>query len=279
MKKNFLLGMIALLGMGFISSCTKKVEVKVGEIEGSLQGAFTVAEGEYEVQKADDGTSFIEVDIKRTEESVPYTKETISVFGQDVDKKYMEAGFGFEGFDRQDVEVEKVDAADNDYSQEGQLKVLNLKKGQTGKLAIRFKDNIPASIKLTSDLKIIDTGLLELNGAIGKYGVKNFTLNLNVKKKELSGKYQYLTSPAGAFLYLNGKLLKETVDDDGNYVFKIEMQEAPDNRDWSGSFDGALLLERESKTAPYRYILKGTFLSYQFKTYEYNIKSEPIENE
>ena len=279
MKKNFFCWTIALLCVCFISSCTKKVEVKVAEIQGSLNGAFTVVEGEYEVQKAEDGSSFIEVDINRTEETVPFTKETISVFGQDVKEKFMEGGFGYIGYDSQDSQVEKVEAADNDFSIEEQLKVLNLKKGQNGKLAIRFKDRIPATIKLTSDLKIIDTGLLELNGAIGKYGVKNFTLSLNVKEKKLTGKYQYLTSPAGAFLYLNGSLLKETVSDDGSYAFKIQIQEAPDNRDWSGSFDGTLFLERENKTAPYRYVLKGTFLSYQYKTYEYDLKSAPIENE
>lgn len=266
---------IALLAIG-LASCSQKVKVSDDDISGALEGAFEAVEGEYEVEKDENGNRFITVEIKRTDETVPYTDENISVFNQNVREQYTVAGFGYESYNKSDKQTSSVKPSENDTSIEEQLALLKLKPGKTGKLTLFFKDEIPAEVKITSDLDILNTGEIELFGSIGKYGIKNFTFELNVKDKSLSGQYQYLTSPAGVFLYLNGELISKKVKDD-DYIFKVNIQESPDKFGWSGEFDGNLELKRDDDKSSYYYALVGSFLSYQLKTYEYNLKSKPIE--
>lgn len=273
MKLNY----IAAIGLAIcLASCGQKVKVSDDDISGSLEGAFEAVEGDYEVEKDENGNRFITVEVKRTEESVPYTMENISVFNQNVKERYTIAGFGYECFNKAGKQISMVKPSDNDNAVDEQLALLKLKPGETGKLTLIFKDDIPASVKLTSDLDIVNTGEIELFGSIGKYGIKNFTFELNVKDKSLSGKYQYLTSPAGAYLYLNGQLLSKKVSND-NYIYKVNIQESPDKFGWSGEFDGSLTLRRDDEESPYYYALVGDFLSFQLKTYEYKLKSKPLE--
>lgn len=274
MKTKSLILFAILLGLG-VSSCTKKVKVDVEEITGTLAGAFKATTGEYEVEKDEDGNDCIMVEIERTNESVPYTAKTVSVFGQNVPEVFTVAGFGYIECDAEGKKTSETKAEDNTDTKDDQLEILKLKKGEKAKLPIVFKDGAPASIKLTSDLKIEDTGEIALNGSIGQYGTKNFTIDLSVIHKRLSGQYQYLTSPAGAYLYLDGRLLNEVVSD-GKFIFGVDIQESNDRSDWSGAFDGTLVLQRDSKDSPYYYVLRGSFLSYQLKTYIYDFKSEPI---
>ena len=267
----FSLGVAGLM----LSSCTKKVKVEVAEIEGPLAGAFSVATGEYEVTKDSNGNPCIVVDITRTQESVPYSDDAVSVIGQETKEVFTAAAFGYTTLKTDGQKDENVEPSADVSPVDEQLQILKLKSGQQGKLTISLKEGVPSSLKLTSDLKIVNTGEIALEGAIGQYGIKNFTIDLDVEDKTLKGKYQYLTSPAGAFLYLNGKLLSDEIQNDV-YSFKVDIQESSNHSSWSGTFDATLSLQRENKTSPYFYTLSGSFLSHNGKTYQYNLKSAPL---
>lgn len=274
MKIKYCFLMVAAIGF-MCGACTKKVRVDEEKVKGALEGAFKVTTGEYIVEKDANGVEYINVEITRTKQSVPYTDDKISVISAPSKNPFTLAGFGYTCFDKNDSKIKEVEASDNDATSESQLELLQLKAGESGNLKIKFADQIPGSVEITSDLEIVNTGEIALNGAIGKYGVKNFTLDLDVKKKHLNGQYQYLTSPAGAFLYLQGELLSEKVDDQ-QYIFKINIQESPDRYTWSGEFDGTLSLVRDDETSPYYYKLIGDFLSFQMKNYNYSLTSEPL---
>lgn len=255
------------------ASCTKKVKVEVSEIEGPLAGAFTATPGEYVVQKDDDGNEFIVVDVTRTNETLPFTSENISVYGQDAKNVYFLAGFGYKADDASPNSPTK--ASNNVCPVEQQLEILKLPTGGSGKLPILLVEGIPASIKLTSELQIENTGEFSLNGSIGQYGTKNFTMEVNVAKETVTGKYQYKTSPAGAFLNLNGKILSSKCSDN-KYSYTLRINESSNHRSWSGTFNGTLTLKRDSNTTPYYYEFVGTFESHQFIVYDYDLKSDPI---
>lgn len=275
MKTKFLITLgfvLALLATG----CGKK-EVKIlsPNVEGDLKGCFKVLESVCEVEKDEEGNPTITVTIERTKQSLPFTSKTVGVFGNDDEDPLVLAGFGFEGYDDKQESMENIDAEDNLYASNEQLEILKLAPGEKGTLTIKFDKEVPNGIILTSELEFLSTGEISFNGAIGKYGIKNCTLDFNFESKKIIGQYQYLTSPAGAFLYLMGNLV--TVDKEpGDYTFKIVIAEDNGRGELTGKFKGQLKLIRDSKTSPYYYVLVGTFRNFRLDDYRYDLKSLPL---
>lgn len=262
---------MALIGaMMMASSCKKEMSVKVSEISGPLAGAFEVVGSEFPVEE--DGDAYkVTIKLKRTGESVPYTENGVGVLAENQEALTL-AGFGYDGGEK--AIVEPKDSKDNI---EGQKKVLCLKNGTEGELTIKFKkDEVPESIKLTTALELVSSGKVLFNGAIGKYGVKNFNVTFNFKDAKLNGQYQYTSTPAGYYLDLEG-----TVDDmeieNGNYEWDVHITEYGDYGDVSALFDGDLKLVRNSKDEPYHYVMTGKFENtYKGLTFQYNLQSEAL---
>lgn len=259
-----------------LTGCGKK-EVKIlsPEIEGDLKGCFKVLDSVCEVVKDDNGNPAIVVNIQRTDESVPFTPETVSSFTENNTKAFVLAGFGYEGYDKNSDLTGELFADENDNFTEQQLQILQLQPGQKGILTIPFDKDIPENIILTSQLKFLSTGEITLNGAIGRYGIKNFTIEFNFKKNKISGQYQYLTSPAGAYLYLIGNIASDKLVP-GDYSFNILIAEDNGRNELSGRFKGQLKLVRDSKTSPYYYVLLGTFINKHYQDFRYDLKSAPL---
>ncbi|MCM1153705.1 MAG: hypothetical protein NC328_08670 [Muribaculum sp.] len=262
------------------ASCNKaSVTPQTTEIDGDLKGAFELVDEEYPIEKGDDG-SYINVKVKRTDVSVPYVGDAVAVLGKSVDDDniMVQAGFGYTLYDEAGKEIETVDAADNEEFKDEKA-VLTLKEGTEGTLKIKVDAQAkPAKVKLTTKAKILSSGALWFVGSVGKYGVKNFEAHFNFTKGEEKGKYQYASSPAGAFLFFKGTNENYNVVD-GTPQWKFNMNELNDNGGWSGTFEGTITLCREKPTAPYYYKMEGKFTNFRFDTYNFEISSKPIGSE
>lgn len=185
-------------------------------------------------------------------------------------------GFGFEAFNKNGIKIAEVLPEDNTYAPESQLSVLKLNPGETGELILKLNSkDIPASIKLMSDVKFISSGPISLNGAIGKYGTKNFDITFNFGKGSVDGQYQYNTSPKGAYLYVTGSTTQPNKEP-GNITFKININENTSSGKASGNFDGTLRLTRDSESRPYYYVMTGTFDNYKAQQFPFTYTSQPI---
>ena len=266
-------GLFATLLM---TSCGKeKVKILSNEIEGDLKGCFQVLDSICEVQKDPEGNPAIVVNIKRTDESVPYTPQTIGVFGEETQGTLVLGGIGYEGYNEEGENIGDLSGEDNAYAKKEQLDILKLATGAQGKLTITFGKEVPSSVTLTSELEFLSTGEIELNGAIGRYGIKNFSIDFNYTTKRITGQYQYLTSPAGRFLYLIGKIAN-TENEAGDYTTNIYVAEDNGKQELSGIFKGQLKLVRDSKTSPYYYVMAGTFRNKHYDDFRYDLKSAPL---
>lgn len=275
MRTGFIFTVGLLLSLLATSCGKKEVKILSPNVEGDLKGCFKVLDEVCEVVKDDDGNSTITVNIERTDQSVPFTPKTVGVFGDEDNDPLVLAGFGFEGYNDKEETMDVVDAEDNHYMSKEQLEILKLAPGEKGTLTIKFGEDLPEGIIITSELDFISTGEIAFNGAIGKYGIKNCTMDFNFQNKKIIGQYQYLTSPAGAYLYLMGNVV--TVDKEpGDYTFKIVIAEDNGRGDLTGKFKGQLKLIRDSKTSPYYYVLLGTFRNFRLDDYRYDLKSEPL---
>lgn len=262
--------------MLILSSCVKKeVLILSPDVEGDLKGCFKIVESTCEVMKDEDGYQYIELTVERTNESVPFTDKTIGVFGNP-DGALVAGGFGFEAYNEEKKEISEVDSEDNHFCEEEQLNILKLATGKRATLKIKLDEKeLPHGIILTSKINFISTGEITLNGSIGKYGIKNFSIDFNFDTRKIIGQYQYKSSPAGAFLYLMGNIV--TVNNmPGNYVTDIFMAEDNGNNELTGKFKGQLILTRDSKTSPYYYVLRGTFKNFRYQDFRYSLRSEPL---
>lgn len=245
--------------------------------EGPLAKCYEIVDEKYPVEFSDDGDCSVTIKIKRTDVSLPFTAETVALIsGKDAGDALALAGFGYTLLDEKGKEIETETPEKNDDAANDQLKLLKLKPGETGEITLEFDDDeIPAKVAFSSAVKLLSTGKIRLNGGIDRYTVKNFDITFDFKDKDVDGKYQYSTSPAGAFLYLDGKV-GELKEENNNYIFTINMQEDNGQGMITGVFDGELELKRDSETKPYYYTLTGSFVNYQGKTFNYNLRSEPL---
>lgn len=275
MKKHFLFISAIILSIIATGCGKKEVVILSQQVEGELKGCFKVLDSVCEVSKDENGNPVIVVNIERTNESVPFTPETVGVFNEDNSKSLVVAGFGFERYDDKGDQTSYIDASDNNYAAAEQLNILKLQPGETAQLTVCFDKEIPYGVVLTSEMKLISTGEITLNGAIGKYGIKNFSIDFNYKKDKISGQYQYLTSPAGAYLYLIGKIIS-TDNLPGEYISNIYIVEDNGKGMVSGIMKGQLRLTRDSKTSPYYYVLTGNFRNRHYQDFHYDLKSATL---
>lgn len=267
-----------LLSMTSCMFFKEKVNVKDAEIEGMLNGAFEVETGSYSVTKDKDGNKIVTVKIKRTDESVPFSTETIDVLSEnDDDDAITLAGFGYIGYDKKGKEIDEIEAEDNDNFIKDQLAILKLDNGETGELSFVLNSkSIPARIVLTSDVKFVKSGKITMDGTIGNLEIVNFSMNVDFADKMLSGKYQYAkTAHYGAFLEFRGDITREEFEV-GDIKYIVDLREANEKGQWSGSFDGSIELTRDDKTSPYYYVLQGLFTNYRGNSYTYDFVSKPI---
>lgn len=279
MTKN-IFAAIALALVCTLTGCNKEysVEPDPTSVDGALKGAFEVVAGQYPVTVDGDNASFT-LKVKRTDGSVPYAAQAVDVITNENSEAFFVAGFGYKLLGADGQEIEAVKAKDNKADAKQQLQVLQLKKGEEAELTISFKfnsDAVPAKVALTSEVEFLKADQLKLEGAIGKYGVKNFALDFNFVKQTVDGKYQYTSSPAGAYLYLKGSA-KDVEESNGIYTWNIQITEDNGQGMTSGDFDGKLTLKRDSDNAPYYFTLTGDFVNYRFQTFTYNLKSQPID--
>ncbi|MCM1291686.1 MAG: hypothetical protein NC201_05925 [Prevotella sp.] len=261
----------------FLWSCSKNtVKPEDTEIDGDLAGAFELVDEEYAIE-GEGESQYIDVKIHRTNVTVPYTTKAVAALGKSVDddEVMVQAGFGYTLYDANGKEIEEVEASDNEEFKDVKS-VLSLENGDEGTLRIKLGDaKDVASIKLTTKAKILSSGPLEFVGAIGKYGVKNFEADFNFAKGEEKGKYQYTTSPAGAFLYFKGT--NESYDlTSKTHTWKITMTETNENGSWCGSYEGTITLCRDNEKTPYYYKMEGKFTNFKFDTYSFTISSKGI---
>lgn len=273
--KKIIIYCCIILGF-FLSSCSQK-EVKVLslKIQGDLKGCYTLVDSVCVANKNSDGKYEIQVNIKRTEESVPFTTSTVETFGNNTDQSLVLGGIGYEIYDENKNLLLSIDGSENEQDKEGQLNILKLEPGKSAPMKIVFKNEVPDGIVLTSELKFLSTGEVPFEGSIGKYGIKNCTLDFNFANKKIIGQYQYLSSPAGAFLYLMGNVVTEE-NKPGNFTSNILIAEDNGRGELTGKFKGQLKLVRDSKTSPYYYVLVGTFRNFNFRDFRYELKSSPI---
>lgn len=276
MKRNLFIA--ACLGILMILTGCGKKEVKIlsSTIEGDLKGNFKVLDSVCEVVKDEDGNPSIVVNIERTDESLPFTPETVGCFGEKNDKSLVLAGFGYESYNGEDELVGHLDADENNKFRDQQLEILKLQPGEKGTLTISFDKDVPEGVVLTSELDFLSTGEITMEGAVGKYGIKNFSIDFDFQKRRIIGQYQYKSSPAGAFLYLMGNIV--TVDkNQGDYTFKVLIAEDNGLGELSGKFKGELKLVRDTPTSPYYYVLVGNFRNQKLQNFRYDLKSAPID--
>lgn len=259
-----------------LASCKKTVSVSSSEVSGVLEGAFEVKEGDYEVETDDDGNSIIKVEIKRTDNSVPYTSALVKPFSYKGDKAATLAGFGFVEKDAKGKDINEVNAAENDYDEDNQIEILTLKEGKKGELVIKLSGELPASLELTSAVSLVRTGNIELFGSVGKYATKNWTMDFNFKDNKNEGKYQYATSPAGAYLYLNGHTHKKS-DKEDSFDYTLNFVENNGHGTTSADFSGTISLKRSSPTSPYQYFIEGNFINSRGQSFYTSLKSSPLE--
>ena len=275
--KNKVLTSILLIAVFAMVSCNKKVTVKTSEVDGPLKGAFEVVEKEYEVEEDSEGNTIVRVEVTRTDNTVPYTKDNVKAFGaKKASGALTLAGFGYVGLDDKNHEICEVEAPDNTYNPDNQLKVLKMKNDDTRELIIKLDpDKLPDVIRLTSDVQLVNTGNINFYGAIGKYKVKNWTMGFDFKTGKNSGKYQYQSSPAGSYLYLRGNTKKASYYS-GPFYYSLTFVEDNGGGLTSGDFNGSIKLERNSPTAPYQYVISGWFTNFQGKGFSCDLKSAPI---
>lgn len=261
-----------LVATGCVNQTIKPEESKIG---GDLAGAFKLVDEDYPVESSGNESS-VTLKIKRTDVTVPYLPDKVGALGKEADDDLMvQGGFGYKLYDESGKEIEEVSAADNDaYKQVKQI--LALQPGEEGELTITFDSKLKAaSVELTTKAKILSSGPLEFVGSIGKYGVKNFEAEFNFAKGEEKGKYQYVSSPAGSFLFFKGTNESYSLTSDQN-VWKFSMTETNENGGWCGSYEGTLTLTREDEKSPYYYKMEGKFTNFRFDTYPYTISSKAI---
>lgn len=275
MKGKLILSLGLVLTLLTTSCGKKEVRILSSNIEGDLKGCYIITDTICEVTKDDEGNSSIVVNIQRTEESVPYTAETIGVFGSDDSKALTLGGFGYEGYDNKGEQSIDISGEDYNYFKNQQGTILKLKPGESGSLTISFDGDIPDGIIVTSQLKFRSTGEITLDGAIGKYGIKNCSVNFNFEDNKIIGQYQYLTSPAGSYLYLMGNIASYKYKP-GDFSANIVIAEDNGQGTLTGKFKGQLKLVRDSKTSPYYYVLVGTFKNFRLQDFRYDLKSAPL---
>ncbi|MBP3298705.1 MAG: hypothetical protein J6L73_03385 [Muribaculaceae bacterium] len=278
MTKN-LLSACALILVCLLTGCSKEAFVTPASTtpEGPLAKCFEIVDEKYPVQFADDGDCSVTIKIKRTDVSLPFTPETVALISaKDAGDALALAGFGYTLLDANGKKIETETPEKNDDAAEEQLKLLKLKPGETGEITLEFdSDEIPEKVAFSTAVRLLGTGDIELTGGIDRYTVKNFKIGFDFADKEVKGKYQYSTSPAGAYLYLDGEVGKLT-ESDGNYIFTINMHEDNGQGMITGVFDGELALKRDSDTTPYYYTLTGNFVNYNGKEFVYNLRSAPL---
>ena len=261
-----------------MASCGKTVKIDSENIEGMLAGNFTVVPGEYEVAKDEKGNYMITVPVKRTNESVPFTAETVSVFSKETNGVVTFAGFGYEAYDAEGNKTGGLDAQNNGFDPQGQLAVLKLAPGATGELKISFENGkVPEMIKITSGLQFVSTGDITLTGSIGGNEIKNFTINANFLNKTVTGKYQTAKDKEDAFNELSGKVEKTELAA-GLYVFELDLKEVNSKNISSDDFDCLLKLVRDGSTEPYYYTIYGDVEAGKGEDVLFNLKSEPLGN-
>lgn len=274
------LSLIAIASLFLFTSCMffgkNKVKVSESEVSGLLEGAFEAVTGEYEAQKSEDGDFLLTIKVKRTHQTVPYTEKTLTVLGVDEEDVITYAGFGYEATG-QDGDETEVKAAKALYDKKEVFDLLTLAPGEEGELTFRFdKNELPKELKLTSDVQLVSTGELKMEGAVDRYAVKNFTIDANFEKGKIDGKYQYTSSPEGAFLFLVGTVEKDVVKP-GLFSYGISIEEQGDMGQHSGNFNGTLVLERNSKSEPYHYVMSGEEVNFRGQMFNFRFESAPIE--
>ncbi|MDE7413112.1 MAG: hypothetical protein K2N05_04885 [Muribaculaceae bacterium] len=260
-----------LLMVAFVS-CDKFVEPKGSEIDGDLKGCFELTGEKYQYSKEGDEGVFT-VTVRRTDQSVPYAPEVISTFSDDAKEQLYVAGFGYTLYDKDGSIIEEVKADKANLAANEVVNILKLKAGEEGQLSIRTKRaDVPVKVALTTGMEFCNSGKVVLEGAIGRYGVKNTEIEVDFQKNEITGKYQYKSSPAGAFLWWKGKI-EPTEMKQGNYEWKVTMTESNDRGGWSGDFTGSLTLSRASEKEEYHYSLPGDFTNSHFDTFRTDLNS------
>lgn len=268
-----LLGLFSLICL--MASCTKTVKVETEAVSGQLEGAYKAAVGEYEAVKEGEDLILI-IPIIRTEQTVPFTNETISVFSKDTKDVRTFAGFGFEMYDENGTKIGEVTPANNDYGKEHQLALLKLENNKTGELKIKLdKNKVPKSIKITTGLQFISTGEISMSGVIGKNEVKNCTLSMNIEQSTAEGAYQYSNSPAGSFYQLKGKVKKVDMEY-GNFVFLLELSDDAFKSMGNFEFELPVKLTRDGATDPYRYVIYREIETPTEESFLYDLKSEAL---
>ena len=275
MKRNFILGSVLVLTLLATSCGKKEVKILSPNIKGDLSGCYKITDTVCEVTKDDEGKPSITINIQRTEESVPYTTETIGVFATNDTKALTLGGFGYEGYDEKGDLSLDISGEDNIYFMDQQVSILKLQSGESAKLMISFDGDVPEGIIVTSQLKFVSTGEITLDGAIGKYGIKNCSMSFNFEDNKIIGQYQYLTSPAGSYLYLMGNVASFEYKP-GDFSANIAIAEDNGKGTLSGKFKGQLKLVRDSKISPYYYVLVGTFRNSHLQDFRYDLKSAPL---
>ena len=259
-----------------VSSCQKFVEPKSAEIDGDLAGCFELTGKKYELI-SEDGSNQFTVNVRRTDQTMPFTSNTVGILSDnDNGDSYTLAGFGYTLFDETGNEIEQKEPAKAQLDKAQIKNLLDLKNGEESQLTITVdKELKPAKVQLSTGMKFQKTGKITFEGSIGKYAVKNMEVEFDFIKKEISGKYQYASSPAGAFLWWKG-MLEEKELKQGNYVWDVSISETNDNGGWCGSFNGKLQLIRDSKTGQYYFLLPGEFANLKFDYYPTNLKSPEL---
>lgn len=154
MGKRILLFAVASLLM----SCggDKKTELtltpETTEIKGPLKGCYEVVQQDYMIQQQNSWSSLINVELKRTNQELPFDPQTASGFDG-----YAETlvGFGIELIDEDGEVVEVIDAnatgLSGPYSSDDIEAAINLTPGETG--IVRWSvdmENEPVSFRITS---------------------------------------------------------------------------------------------------------------------------------
>lgn len=270
------LALLAALTLS-ITSCQKFVEPETSAIDGDLAGCFELTGEKYEVTNADGSQEFT-VTVRRTDQTMPFTADVVGALEDDnaADSCLCLAGFGFTLYDKEGAEIEKKQPAEADFDDVQIINLLKLKSGEEGQLTFKLKkDETPAKVSLTTGMKFLQTGKIIFEGAIGKYGIKNMEVEFDFVRKEIKGKYQYSSSPAGAFLWWKGTLDEKDLKQ-GNYVWDVSITESNDNGGWCGNFNGTLCLSRKSPQEAYFFTLPGEFTNFKFNTFQTDLTSPAL---
>lgn len=267
--KNLLFTTLLMLLM---VSCDKFVEPKENEVDGDLKGCFELTGEKYDLVSDDNGASFT-AKVRRTEQSVPFAPEVVAPFNDGDKKEFFLAGFGYTLFNKEGKEILTVKPEESKLSVEQVTKILSLKPGEEADLTINVPQGVePAKISLSTVLKFVNSGNVKFEGAIGKYGVKNMEVEFNFAEKVVKGKYQYKSSPAGVYLWWNGRI-QAIETEDGSYEWEVVIVESNDNGGWCGDFAATLQLTREAKNKDYYFSLAGDFTNFKYDNFKAELKS------